>query len=210
MQWAQRRKDEGLNCDPSRKNENKWSKINEANVCMSAQLCPTLCDPMDCSPPGFSVHGTFSGKNTGVGCHLLLQWTFQPKHQTYIACVSCIGRWAQMKLILIVIWKEIYNNWYFPLILRKADNKNLKFKPKHPLPYFLPLHYYVPTWKGALIPEGNKMLRRRGTLPVYSQGSIGYVNVKSPLTQALGVRKASCREWYLCPKLKLKFLQRGE
>ena len=22
-----------------------------------AQLCPTLCDPMDCSPPGFSIHG---------------------------------------------------------------------------------------------------------------------------------------------------------
>ena len=21
------------------------------------QLCPTLCDPMDCSPPSFSVHG---------------------------------------------------------------------------------------------------------------------------------------------------------
>ena len=25
--------------------------------CMSAQWCPTLCDPMDCSPPGSSVHG---------------------------------------------------------------------------------------------------------------------------------------------------------
>ena len=24
-----------------------------------AQSCPTLCDPMDCSPPGFSVHGIF-------------------------------------------------------------------------------------------------------------------------------------------------------
>ena len=24
-----------------------------------AQLCPTLCDPMDCSPPGSSVHGIF-------------------------------------------------------------------------------------------------------------------------------------------------------
>ena len=24
-----------------------------------AQLCPTLCDPMDCSLPGFSVHGVF-------------------------------------------------------------------------------------------------------------------------------------------------------
>ena len=25
--------------------------------CLVAQLCPTLCDPMDCSPPGSSVHG---------------------------------------------------------------------------------------------------------------------------------------------------------
>ena len=25
--------------------------------CSVAQLCPTLCDPMDCSPPGSSVHG---------------------------------------------------------------------------------------------------------------------------------------------------------
>ena len=33
------------------------------------QSCPTPCDPMDCSPPGFSVHG----KNTEVGCHFLLQ-----------------------------------------------------------------------------------------------------------------------------------------
>ena len=37
------------------------------------QLCPTLCDPMDCSPPGSSVLGDSSGKNTGVGCHALLQ-----------------------------------------------------------------------------------------------------------------------------------------
>ena len=28
---------------------------------------------MDCSPPGSSVHGVFPGKNTGVGCHFLLQ-----------------------------------------------------------------------------------------------------------------------------------------
>ena len=31
---------------------------NKYNVCvLLAQLCPTLCDPMDCSPPGSSVHG---------------------------------------------------------------------------------------------------------------------------------------------------------
>ena len=37
------------------------------------QSCPTLCDPMYYSPPGSSVHGDSPGKNTGVGCHNLLQ-----------------------------------------------------------------------------------------------------------------------------------------
>ena len=38
----------------------------------SLQSCPTLCDPIDCSPPGTSVYGDSPGKNTGVGCHALL------------------------------------------------------------------------------------------------------------------------------------------
>ena len=41
------------------------------DVC--AQLCLTLCNPMDCSVPGSSVHGISQGKNTGVGCHFLLR-----------------------------------------------------------------------------------------------------------------------------------------
>ena len=45
-------------------------------VCLVAQSCPTLCDPMDCSPPGSSVHGDSPGKNTGEGCHVLLQGIF--------------------------------------------------------------------------------------------------------------------------------------
>ena len=31
---------------------------------------------MDCSPPGSSIHGIFPGKNSGVGCHFLLQRIF--------------------------------------------------------------------------------------------------------------------------------------
>ena len=31
---------------------------------------------MDCSPPGFSIHGIFPSKSTGVGCHFLLQGIF--------------------------------------------------------------------------------------------------------------------------------------
>ena len=41
-----------------------------------AQSCPALCNPRDCSPPGSSVHGDSAGKNTGVGCHALLQGIF--------------------------------------------------------------------------------------------------------------------------------------
>ena len=47
----------------------KYSK----SVCAkSLQLCLTLSNPVDCSPPGSSVHGDSPGKNTGVGCWALL------------------------------------------------------------------------------------------------------------------------------------------
>jgi len=49
------------------------------HVC--ALSCPTLCDPMDCSPPGSFVRRSLEfllipGKNAGVGCHFLLQGIF--------------------------------------------------------------------------------------------------------------------------------------
>ena len=43
-----------------------------------AQLCPSLCEPMDCSPPPprFFYPWDSPGKNTGMGCHSLLQGVF--------------------------------------------------------------------------------------------------------------------------------------
>ena len=54
-----------------------WKKLSSAKESESeiTQSCPTLCHPMDCSPPGSSIHG-FLGKSTGVGCHFLLQGIF--------------------------------------------------------------------------------------------------------------------------------------
>ena len=46
--------------------------VNEKCVCVLSY--PTLWGSMDCSPPGSSAH--FPGKNTGVGCHFLLQGTY--------------------------------------------------------------------------------------------------------------------------------------
>ena len=45
-----------------------WHRCVHAKL---LQSCPTLCEPMDCSPPDSSVHGASPGKNTGVGCHAL-------------------------------------------------------------------------------------------------------------------------------------------
>ena len=39
----------------------------------SLQSCPTLCNPIDGSPPGLPHPWDSPGKNTGVGCHCLLQ-----------------------------------------------------------------------------------------------------------------------------------------
>ena len=43
--------------------------------CMRAQSCPTVCNPLHCTLPG-SYPWDFSSKNTGVGCHFLLQGIF--------------------------------------------------------------------------------------------------------------------------------------
>ena len=45
-------------------------------VVLSRSVMSTLWDPMDCCLPGSSVYGDSPGKNTGVGCHALLQGIF--------------------------------------------------------------------------------------------------------------------------------------
>ena len=61
------------------------------NSAQSLQSCPTPCEPMDCSPPGSSVHGILQAR--------ILEWvampfsreSSQPRDRTHISCVSCIA-----------------------------------------------------------------------------------------------------------------------
>ena len=56
------------------------------------QLCLTLCDPVDCSLPGFSVREIFqAGKPEWVALPSL-GGSPSPRDQTRISCISCIGR----------------------------------------------------------------------------------------------------------------------
>ena len=75
--------------------------------CLIADSCPTLCDPMDYSPPGSSARGDSPSKNTGVGCHFLLQGSLYGTLQYMLQFASsqpgvsrlaflCVGKWTQI------------------------------------------------------------------------------------------------------------------
>ena len=80
----------------------KWSKV--------AQSCPTLCNPMDCSPPGFSVHGILQAR--------ILQWvaisfsrgSSRPRDRTQVSHIA--GRrfnlWASREAPYLIC--EVINN----------------------------------------------------------------------------------------------------
>ena len=57
--------------------------------CCSIVVSPVwLCDPMDYGPPGFSVHGIFQARVTGVACHFLLQRIFLTQRPNlYLLCL---------------------------------------------------------------------------------------------------------------------------
>ena len=60
-------------------------KTESENVNVSVtHSCPTLCNAMDCSPPG-SCPGDSPGKDTRVGSRFLPQEIFQPRDQTWVS-----------------------------------------------------------------------------------------------------------------------------
>ena len=63
-------------------------------VCLVAQLCLTLCNAMDCSPPG-SVHGIFQARILKWVAIFYSRGSSQPKDQT---CTSCNCRWVLFQL----------------------------------------------------------------------------------------------------------------
>ena len=75
-----------------------FSKINSHSVMMS--LCVLSCvQPFVIpwiSPPDSSVHGDSPGKNSGVGCHSILQGIFSTQELNQISCIACrfFARWA--------------------------------------------------------------------------------------------------------------------
>ena len=61
----------------------------------SLQSCPTLCDPIDSSPPGSSIHGIFQAR--------VLEW---------VAIAFSISEWQKL-FLKIEVWKNLLR-WLLP------------------------------------------------------------------------------------------------
>ena len=85
-------------------------------LAQSLQSCPTLCDPMNCSPPGSSVHGILQAR--------MLQWEAMPvsrgsswpRDRTCVFCVSCIAA-----------------GFFYPWATREAQREHKQYKCKKKL-----------------------------------------------------------------------------
>ena len=91
-----------------------------ACVCSITQSCPTLFDPMDCSPPGSSVHGISQARILEGVAISSSRGSSQPRDQTCISCVSCIGR------------QVLYHRGTWESLLAEQGSAKRAFKPaKH-------------------------------------------------------------------------------
>ena len=68
-----------------------WTELRTL-VCMSAQSCLTLCDPMDCSSPGSSVQGILQARILKWVAISSFRGSSQPRDWTCVSCISCISR----------------------------------------------------------------------------------------------------------------------
>ena len=67
----------------------RWQEYTESESEV-AQSCPTLCDPMDCSLPGFSVHGVFQARVLEWVAIAFSRGSSRPKDRSQVSCI--VGR----------------------------------------------------------------------------------------------------------------------
>ena len=86
----------------------KWSEV--------AQWCPTLCDPMDCSPPGSSIHGILQARVLEWVAICFSRGSSWPRNRTWVS--GTVGRcftvwatrevWVKHKLKVLLAWSKLF------------------------------------------------------------------------------------------------------
>ena len=104
----------------------QYVRLSDYIARLFAQLHSTPCGPMDCSLPDSSVHG----KNTKVGCHLVLQGIFSTQWSN--PRFLCLPNWQTDSLPLgspVYIYIHLYYlfdstyEWYHPIYLERSNRR---------------------------------------------------------------------------------------
>ena len=105
-------------------------------LCSVRQLCWTVCDPMDCSPLDFSVHGIFQARileRVAISSSRGYSW---PRDRTHVSCVSCNGRilyhcasyshWIKKQRLLLSTKVYLVETMVFPVVMYGCESWTIK------------------------------------------------------------------------------------
>ena len=117
----------------------------------AAQLCPTRCDPMNCSLPGSSIHGIFQARILEWAAISFSRGSSQPRDWTWVSRIAgrCFTIWANQrsltsicgwlqwdkKGITAIIPKILLVNQNFTYTYSGAKNRGLTDLPKDTFQY---------------------------------------------------------------------------
>ena len=95
-----------------------------------AQSCPTLCDPMDCSLPGSSIHGIFQARVLEWVAVSFSRGSSWPRDWTRVSCIA--GRrftlWATREALISCLKKDCQHYFQFICVLVKISGNHIKPK----------------------------------------------------------------------------------
>ena len=92
----------------------------------SIQLCPTFCNPMDCSPPDSSVHGIFQVRILEWIAIFFSRGSSWSKDETHIYWVSCFGRRILLPLAPSM-WNARLNKTQAGIKTARRNINNLRY-----------------------------------------------------------------------------------
>ena len=149
------------------------SKASLSSVCVFSCLVRSdSLQPPDCSPPGSSVHGIFSSKNIGVGCHFLLPgifltqgWNLRLLHPLHCRRILCCWATGEAPYLFNDVSKQSYHWWLSWVCTCQGEievgnyprNVSADHQPKksRPLKFYLSYLYkirFLLTWFKPLQP----------------------------------------------------------
>ena len=106
-------------------------------VCLVTQLCPVLCDPLDCSLPCSSVHGISQTRILGWVAISSSRGSSGPRDRNCVSCVSCTAGiftcWATGEAHIEVVSSAYLRLLILPLaiLIPTCDSSSLAFRMMH-------------------------------------------------------------------------------